>query len=730
MGTGRAEHVKVASSHELHGASGSSGRAGSACFTLVTIIVLLTLAGCAADSAGTAPDDTDVGIDAAQSCTASSFGTGATLALPTGDTPPDANAENLVIYEVQIRSANACDPDVGSESQREACAEKVAPEQVYRSIGTVCPSLAQLEEIRMGTIDDMLEDTADFRDGITLRYIDEAVGANAIWFQPPFPNNDRIRIPTPCDNLGSPYAVRDYFHLRGTLARECILEGTDEYSSEPCWGNDAFDRLIGEANDRELVVMLDVAFNHFGHDYLVYDTELSVMPGPRWESQVVDALWDFEATYDEDLLTPVVLDSAAALDALIGRDPVAAATAEELAERCPQLRGMERVRAFSAWRMALPWERELFACDDDTAEARIPGMFLGASGDAPSVGPGDAFTQDWYDVKFLFLRNESAAFSAEALRNREYLFRVLNYWVSRGVLGFRLDHSTDYYSGLGAEDWSYIIAKVRFYAELRGQSSPVFLAEEFHNQQDMNPVADMMTEGFLFDLAGRFAAQKNAAHVVRVLQNMGRFEFDTLVLAHLENHDELRLVTDTGFDPYNGRTFWAAGASVWSTPMLLMGQEFGEGERLEFRRAHYLPARFEGSPTYRDDADTILDGYRRIIRQRLEDSVMAGRGQRFVTAAPDSPTDNVVALARFDETGEIRLVLLNLWSESSLARFVFPRELFDGAGISPCDEVRFVDTLGGGTVIPCTTAEELVEGFGYWADWQRRVIWSEMHVCE
>ena len=47
-------------------------------------------------------------------------------------------AGSLVLYEVQVRSANACHPDVGSSAQREACRVKPAPVVRYRAEGTSC----------------------------------------------------------------------------------------------------------------------------------------------------------------------------------------------------------------------------------------------------------------------------------------------------------------------------------------------------------------------------------------------------------------------------------------------------------------------------------------------------------------------------------------------------------------------------------------------------------------
>ena len=95
----------------------------------------------------------------------------------------NAAAADLVVYELQVRSANACNPDTGGD----ACDRKLAPQFVYH--GTGCESLPQLQKIKKGTIDDVLAETdAPGRtSGITLQYVDEVVGANTVWLMPVFP---------------------------------------------------------------------------------------------------------------------------------------------------------------------------------------------------------------------------------------------------------------------------------------------------------------------------------------------------------------------------------------------------------------------------------------------------------------------------------------------------------------------------------------------------------------
>ena len=166
-------------------------------------------------------------------------------------------AGSAVLYEVQIRTANACSPDTGSAAQKAACAAKVAPTPTYEAQGVTCPTLADLQKIRLGTIDDMLETTTDSQSGITLGYVKKTLGATMVWIMPPFPDNDAWNIPDPCDNLGSPYAVRDYFHIDPALARRCIAAGAG--GAEGCWANTELDSLVAQAHSLGLKVMLDIA---------------------------------------------------------------------------------------------------------------------------------------------------------------------------------------------------------------------------------------------------------------------------------------------------------------------------------------------------------------------------------------------------------------------------------------------------------------------------------------
>ena len=642
-------------------------------------------------------------------------------------------AGRMILYEVQVRAANACRADTGADWQRAACADKIAPEIAYHAEGMTCGILPDLEATRLGTLDDLLEDTADFREGITLRYIQEKVGANTVWLMPLFPNNDTWNIPDACDNLGSPYAVRDYMHVRGTLSRRCILQGRDERSPEPCYGNDELFQLVERAHERGMKVMLDVAFNHLGHNYNLYDyMRFRSVRDRTADGEALDDLWDFAGTFDPALLDPDVLDTPAELSALAAEDEGVAADLGALSARCPSLAGADLVRAFAMWRVALDGERERFPCEPAPLEQAVPGFYLGANHWDPSKKVGDNYSNDWKDVKFLYHQETNVAHRHELAREREVLFRILNYWTARGVDAFRLDHTTDAVGGMAPNEWRYILSKVVYYANRRGQARPVFLAEEFHDQQGMSEVVDVLTEGYVRDMCGRDGVKKDASHVEWVVSNMDRFNGRAYVMAALETHDEDRLTDETGFDPFTGAGFWGIGATTSSTPMILMGQEIGEPWGLGFRRSDLLRSRFEGTPNAFAQADGLLALYRAMATERLEhDNRALLAPNRATLRARDSGKADarIFAQVKWSDDGNVVFVFHNLWRQAVAQSYFIPEDLGGELSIDEERSYRLVDVFSEQQLGPCRTGADLKWSLPVEMDAETRMQWLRLETC-
>jgi len=641
-------------------------------------------------------------------------------------------AGTAVLYEVQVRSANACHPEVGSQGQRQACLAKVAPEIPYYGPG--CSELSELKKIRLGTLDDMLQNTVDYRQGITLRYIKEKVGANTIWLMPLFPNNFQYDLPDPCDDLGSPYAVRDYLHVRSSLAAGCIVAGRDEYTEPPCFGNQELEQLIKTAHSMGLKVILDVAFNHFGHNYVMYDLmEFTPIRERIARGENLGALWDFAASEERALLYPEILDTPEELQWLAEHDVGQARNLAALRERCPDLDGQALVVAYNMWREALDWEREKFPCDTVFLEYALPGFYMGANRWDPSGGLGDNFSNNWRDVKFLFHQRLNQAHQWEFVRNREYLFRVLNYWVSRGVDGFRLDHATDADSGISAEEWDYILSKVNYYAQRRGQPRPIYLAEEFHDQMSMSRVVDIMTEGYVRDMTGRGGVVKDAGRVEWIIANTDRFQGQTYVMTALETHDELRLTEGTGFNVWTGAGFWAIGAATWSTPMLLMGQEFGEPYGLGFRRSDFLRGRFEGTSNYHPQGAELTEFYRKAISSRLEwrNRALYSSPRHFLRSKSSNSVDpSIFAQVKWSGDGNVVFVFHNLWEQEVTQSYYIPPDVGQTLWIRDDRRYRLVNVMSGQATGPCRSGADLKWEIYVHMPAHERLQWLRLEACD
>lgn len=647
---------------------------------------------------------------------------------------PDYNELNLaagsqILYEVQVRTANACHPDVGTPEQRSACVGKPAPKPVYRAEGMSCPEIDSLNKIRLGTLDDLMGDSADYRKAITLRYIKERVGATTVWLMPLFPNNDTWTIPDRCDNLGSPYAVRDYFHAGGTLSRACNARGLDDRSPTPCWANTELDATIAQAHARGLKVFLDVALNHFGHNYAMYDVgSHRSVPARVRDREDLNRLWDFGATHDEGLVHPEVVDTPDKLNALAGNDRAASAELSSLKAKCPKLSGDLLVRAFHAWRNAFDFERAGFPCDAEYLESQVPAFYLGRDSFNPSTRMGDNFTNDWRDVKFLYHHEENGAHSWEFVREREYLFRIMNYWVSRGVDGFRLDHTTDWNSGMGSNEWKYLTSKVDYYAWKRGQARPVFLAEEFGDQMEMNKVVDVMTDGYVGDMNGRNGITKDTYHVQRVLSNMGRFNGHAFVMTALETHDEHRLTDGTGFDQWTGAGFWGIGATTRSTPMMLMGQELGEPRSLGFRKSDFIRSRFDGN-----DHDPLVGYYKAMSTGRLrqENRALLAPNYAFLRSKFTNQADTrIFAQVKWSDDGNAVFVFHNLWNQDVTQTFFVDGWAADRFHLRDDLRYRVVDILSGQQMGGCRSGWQVKNEFFVQMGAATRAQWLRLEMCQ
>jgi len=636
----------------------------------------------------------------------------------------ELRAEDLSLYEVQVRSANACHPELGSERQRATCATKIAPSR--RPTG----ARQWKDGIRLGTLDDLLEPSTDFRQGLTLAYVAEEVGASGLWLMPVFPHAGPQPWGDPDDDLGAPDAVQDYLHARADLARSCIHAGRDERSSQPCWGNDALQHVVSEAHRRGLRLLLDLTPGHLGRGYRLYDSAGFVPLRARPERLAdPDQLWDFEATYDPSLLRAAPLDTPALLEAAATRDWALADDLALVRARCPKLEGDRLVRTFASWRIAFDEERENFSCAATALEDELPGLFLSATGHDPASSSSALYRGARPGLMPLYLRTDRPEHAGAAARARELVFRVLNFWVARGVDGFRLGQAVDPVSGLGPQVWSYIAAKLAYYARRRGQAPPLLVADGLDGANVMGGVADVLVQGYVQDMNGRWGRPSTASWVEQVVERTRKLDEPSVVLTALETHEERRLVDGTGFTAWTGAGVWGIGAAQRSTPLLLMGQELGERHQLRAGRSQLLRSRFEP----RADVDALRGYYRRMLRQRAEadNAALRRSGAAFLrTLADGRPDERVFAQVRWSEDGSVVFVLHNLWEQHVRQTYYLPPWLRAELGLGQHESYRLVDLLTDETRRECHEGVELGEGFEVSLEPFTRAQWLRLEPCE
>ncbi len=644
-----------------------------------------------------------------------------------------------ILYELQVRTINACRTDVGSSEQRTACAQKASSKQAplveYKAENMSCSMFSsELKPIQLGTLDDLMANTNDYKKGITLNYIKE-LGATTIWIMPPFPNNDRWNIPDGCDNLGSPYAVRDYLHIQGALDSKCNKMGADENSSTPCWGNNKFKALIDQAHAKGLKVWLDLAFNHFGHNYMMYDYENFKSVHERLkENENLNDLWNFDKTFDASLIRPNILDSEAALTKLIASEPhksIYQAFAARCSNNLPK--GQNLVRAYGAWRNALQHERDQFDCKENFLESQVPGFYMGQNG-SPSKRAGDNLTNNWLDVKFLYHKEQDPSQQHTFVRNREYLFRIMNYYASLGVDGFRLDHTTESGSGLDANEWRYLLNKVDFYAWKRDRKKLAYMAEEFSSQMAMSPVIDVMTDGYVGDMLGRNIPKKGASHVEKVISNMDRFNGKSYVMTALETHDEHRLLDKTGLNIWTGAGFWGIGLTTWSVPMLLGGQELGEPWGLGFKRSDFIRSRFEGSSNFNPSGPELRDFYARMIwaRTKNENRALYSSNRHFLRTKDGNKVDErIFAQMKWSEDLNVIFTFHNLWEEDAEQSYFIPPNVASAAGIRDDKNYVLRNILANDSprVGDCKLGKDLKWNFYVKMPKSERAQWLRLEEC-
>lgn len=669
----------------------------------------------------------------------------------------------LNVYELQIRTANACRTD-GGNGEAQWCAKKrYAPLVTERT--DVRPRIPYdpgcdrgQKNVRPGTIGDLLLDTKDIRDRITLRYVRESVGANTLWLMPIHPNYEQGPfLPDRCDVGGSPYGATDFMHVRASLSDTCIKLGRDETSAPACWGNahqlrtgetlaepsaawfagrrarsgldkdgakSDFQALLDKSRALGMRVLMDVALNHTGVDYRFHDyagatTYQGYANAAKSAGKTLDAFMWAGATdnsVEEALVFPQLLDKVSELT-------TTQQTALKQVRGCAQASGANLVVMQNMQNAAFDFERARLGCERMELQHNLPAFFASGRNHAnPAADANDAF-HEWKDVTKLYYAIWNSAKMYEWVRVREYAFRVLNYWVAQGARAFRLDHA----NGLHPEVWNYLVRKVRKYHRIRSQrlgvayDDIVFFAEDFDNTKANLPNFDSAWVGEVKDLPNLI--KKDAGDIEAVMEGVttskglkyrqdpyfprGGWYAPALGLG-LGNHDEPAVFDRAGMDVWTAAAFHAMFTTSWGMPITPIGQEFGETWQIPFRRVDHLPARWNPGHRGLDDrGKAALTAWYKTLHETRAKRCGTGElalchpslayGERYFLKTPYGTVDDrYLAYAKYTlDCRETTVVFINLWNRSGEQTYAMPRDLAGKLCLTDNARYQLVNVLDG-----------------------------------
>jgi hypothetical protein len=379
-------------------------------------------------------------------------------------------------------------------------------------------------EKQCGTFADMIDGDAT---GYTLRGLRDR-GVDAVWIMPPFDVHlweHRHAL----DELGSPYAVKDYFTVRPELSRAARVAlmtgaGPDDVRAA---GLDEVRAFIAAAHALDVRVLLDVALNHVGHEHRFRD---------RFGAQIRTDLSQV-CTEARRELVPRRLDDA-------GRGLILDHSAPwMLANRHGDPAGAQHV--------------------DD----KVAGGF-GEWPDTAQLNHGRVRTgyREWHDVTPPLPVHRAV---------QAWLERVLLFWaVDMGVDGFRLDHL----SGLPYAFLEGALNRVQ--AAVDGRMLFI-VGEDFHTSHETRHFVDAMQGGFFRDLL-----QVRTPHDFRrVLEDPW---FNDVVA--LSTHDEPRPLVVLGDDTRAYARLQSLLLLAGGAASLVAGDHLGERVPLPFKRARGIEA--------------------------------------------------------------------------------------------------------------------------------------------
>lgn len=457
-----------------------------------------------------------------------------------------------------------------------------------------------------GTFADMMDGDAT---GYTLRALAQR-GVDAVWIMPPFDVHlweHRHAL----DDLGSPYAVKDYFTVRPELsraARVSLMTGGDDDEARAA-GLEEVRSFIAAAHELHIRVLLDVALNHVGHEHRFRD---------RFAAQVRADLSQVVSEAKRELVPRRLDDAAGGL--ILDR--------------------------------SAPW---MFASrhGDPAGAQHVDDKIAGGFGEWPDTAQlnhgrvRDGY-RSWHEVTPPLPVHKAV---------QSWLERVLIFWaVDMGVDGFRLDHL----SGLPYAFLEGALNRVQAAVDAKEPGRTLFIVgEDFHTSSETRHFVDAIQGGFFRNLL----QVRTPAAFARVLDE----PWFNDVLA-LSTHDEPRPLVVLGDDAKAYTRLQSLLLLAGGPASLVAGDHLGERVPLPFKRARGVEALRAPSRAGRAIAEQLA----RVGLARQELAALRTEQRTWLRALDDGEFDEaIVAFVRGDDV----IVVANFSNDAQRTRaFSFEHE--------------------------------------------------------
>ena len=433
-------------------------------------------------------------------------------------------------------------------------------------------------------------------------------GVNCVWFQVPYrldPWDGR----DPHDDAGSDYASTDWFSIDPDLSRDSRGVPPWDLDRQHRLANAAMKRLVDRAHDLGMKVLLEIAPNHVGHNFIYRDSgdQGIGLDVPRRDYSVS------------------AIDDAQLAD---------------IEQRLASANYPEDVKNYAEY--MLP---QMYA-------AHYPDGRYNPFG-ATSVD--QTYSPNWYgtwaDVKHLNHGGHAGEHiwvpsTAQNFHVLAYIGRAMAWAATElGVDGFRIDHALGMPFYFFEQTLPWVEMKAR---ERRGPDTSLVWAPEDHDRKDYTTcVSDVIQSRGYMALLEAFAAQD----VDRIWNSFGAVERTGEFLA-TGNHDERRGVHFFGGDVL------AYGNAVMTMqllggPMLMLaGDEYAEGQQLRFKSKGGVPTLWQLRQGILPVELTNLEYWiSRGAELKTHPAFQGGRRERLFQAAAGGPAPDLCLESRGAASG-------------------------------------------------------------------------------